>query len=512
MGQKKEVTKSAISMGILTTISKFFGLARDMLIAATLGTTAFADAYAQAYRLPNLLRRFFAEGAFTSGFIPVFADVKNKGDRKEMDLFISRLFLIQALVLFFVVLLGIIFAPFIVKLLFSGFAKVPGKIELTTSLTRLMFSYIFFISLAAVCQGVLNSHNIFSIPAATPILLNISIISCAFIFRGYFSNETYPFAIGVVIGGFLQFASQIPFLKKTGYSFIFTFKIFDKKVLKAMTLMLPIIISGGIYQINIFISQNIASYLPNGQVIALDYSYRLIEIVLGAFAASVATVILPTLSNSVSSNKPKEVEDIVIFALKIMALISIPATVGLYVLRFNIVSLIYQRQHFSYDSVKLVATALAFHSLGIFFIAIYRVLVKYFYAHKDMKTPLIISIISTIINVTFCYLLAPKLQLGGIALAISLSSVFSSLSLLIIIKINSKIHFKGVYSVIVKVIFASILMGLTIKFFENYSQGNIFTLVLIALGALVYTMVIMLLMKKEVKNIIVRLKKKGKAI
>jgi len=512
MGQKKEVAKSAISMGILTIISKFFGLARDMIIAATLGTTALADAYAQAFRLPNMLRRFFAEGAFTSGFIPVFSDLKKTGNRKEMDLFISRLFLLQAFILFIVVILGIIFAPNIVKLFFSGFATIPGKIELTTSLTRLMFSYIFFVALAAVCQGVLNSHKIFSIPAATPILLNISIISCAFIFRGHFSNETYPFAIGVLVGGFLQFASQLPFLKKTGFTFTFSKKIFDKKVIKALTLMVPVVISGGIYQINILVSQNIASYLPNGQVVALDYSYRLIEIVLGAFAVSIATVILPVLSDSVSKNKPEEIKDIITFSLKIMLLVSIPATVGLFVLRHDIVSLIYQRYSFSNESVILVSTALAYHSIGILFIAVYRVLSKYFYAHKDMITPLIVSIFSVAINVGLCYYLAPKLELGGIALAVTASSAFNSITLLIIIKKQTNIKLYGVLTTSIKVLTASLMMGYALIYFKQFVSGKLMTLPLVFVGGAIYCLLIFAFMNKEVLNLISRLKKRGKTV
>ncbi len=512
MGQRKEVVKSAFSMGILTILSKFFGLARDMLIAATLGTSMYADAYAQAFRLPNLLRRFFAEGAFTSGFIPVFSELKAKNNRDEMNLFISRLFILQTVALFIVVVAGILFAPFIVNLFFKGFAKVPGKIELTISLTRLMFSYIFFISLAAVCQGVLNSHKIFSIPAATPILLNISIITCAFIFRGHFSNETYPFAIGVLIGGFLQFASQVPFLKKTGFKFHFTTKIFDKRVIKALSLMVPVIISGGIYQINIVISQNIASYLPNGQVIALDYSYRLIEIVLGAFAVSLATVVLPTLSDSVAKNKPKEVEDIIVFTLKLTALIAIPATVGLFILRYDIVSLIYERYSFSKESVKLVATALAYHSFGLLFIAIYRILVRYFYAHKDMKTPLIVSLISVIINISLCYYLAPILQLGGIALAITVSSAVSSITLLIIIKLRSKISYSPVYLTGVKVFIASAAMGFSLSYLKHFIAGKIWALPLVAIGGIIYTLIILILMKSEVIYLVQRFKKRGKKI
>jgi putative peptidoglycan lipid II flippase len=512
MGQKKEVAKSAFSMGILTILSKFFGLARDMLIAATLGTTMYADAFAQAFRLPNLLRRFFAEGAFTSGFIPVFSELKAKNQKKEMNLFISRLFILQTITLLLVVIVGIVFAPFIVNLFFKGFAKVQGKIELTISLTRLMFGYIFFISLAAICQGVLNSHKIFSIPAATPILLNISIITCAFIFRGQFANETYPFAIGVLIGGFLQFASQIPFLKKTGFTFLFTTKIFDKKVIKALTLMVPVIVSGGIYQINIVISQNIASYLPNGQVIALDYSYRLIEIVLGAFAVSLATVVLPVLSDSVANNKQEEVEDIIIFSLKLTALVAIPATVGLFILRYDIVSLIYQRYSFSEESVKLVATALAYHSFGLLFIAIYRILVRYFYAHKDMKTPLIVSLISVVINIALCYYLAPILQLGGIALAITVSSAVSSLMLLTIIKLRANISYFQVYLTGVKVIIASFVMGLSLAYFKQLVSGKIWTLPLVAVGGIIYSLAILILMKKEVILLIQKFKTRGKKI
>ncbi len=422
MQQSRHLLKSAGAMGLMTTISRIFGLIRDIFTTMYLGTGTGADAFNLAYRIPNLLRRLVAEGTMTAAFIPVFTELRKKSSREEMWDFANKLLYTLTLILAVVATVGIIFSRWIVRVIGFGFKEVPGKIELTTSLTQIMFFYLLFIGLAALAMAILNSFDIFAAPAFTPVLLNISIIAAAYFLSPRFKDPSYAFAIGVLIGGFLQIFFQVPFLVKKGMRFLPRISFSHPAIRKVGLLMVPGFFGIGIIQINVFISTIIASSLAKGSVSSLTYANRITEFVLGIFAVSISTVILPLMSRQVIDEGIEAMKHTLIYALRLINYITIPATVGLIILRIPIIRVLFQRGKFDYQSVQMTAYPLIFFSLGLSVFAAIRVIAPSFYSLKDTKTPVKTAVAAMVANVILALILIEPLQHGGIALALSLSS------------------------------------------------------------------------------------------
>jgi len=515
----RHIAKSAFYMSMVTFTSRLFGLAREWLRGYLLGTTSSSDAYTIAFMFPNLLRRLVGEGALTAAFIPVFSDYLSKGNKDELDEFVKSFFTVLLLFLIVLVAIVLLFAP-LLRYVLPEFTKIPGKIELTIILTRIMFPYILFISLAALSQAILNSFKVFVPSATTPILLNISIITLGFALARKFYNPSLALAVGVIFGGILQFSFQLPFLNKYGIKYGFAFDIKNPGVKRVIMLMLPGAIGAGVYQINALVSQIIAAFLEEGSVAALRFSNTLVELVLGVFVISISTVILPALSEKSSQGDREGMKENLSFALKLVFLVTLPSMVGLIILRKPIVSMLFRYGKFTQASVEMVSYALIFHSLGISGTGASRIVVQMFYSMKDTKTPVYIATVAMAINLVLCYFLSFPLKLGGIALAGSVSSYSNYLLLwLLLRKKMGRIADRSVLPSFVKSFLSSILMGVIVfigySFLRNFMDisryyNAIATLLLLAGAVISYVIFNIVLKNREIIELMKIIKAKFK--
>jgi len=459
---KKGLLKAASIMSVFTVLSRFLGLMREIVRAHFLGTGLMADAFTVAFMIPNLFRRLVGEGSMTAAAVPVFIDEMKSGGKTRVSEVASSFFTLFSFLLTALCIGFILCSGFLVENIFArGFSAEPEKLILTVQLTKYMFFYLFFISLAAIMQAILNSFRIFGPSSFTPVLLNICIILCAILFSNFFELPVYAFALGVMIGGAIQMFFQLPYIFKAGIRLRPRFNWKNPAVVKILRLMLPGMLGAGVYQINVVISQVIATYLAEGSVSSLQYSSRLEEFTLGVFVVAIGTAVLPTFAIFVRDNKMLELRNTLEFALRLVAYVTIPATVGLLVIRYPLINLLFRTGEFGAESVQLTAYAFFFHALGLYFIGSSRILVPVFYSMKDMITPVKAAVVSTIVNITACLLLAGPLANGGIALANSISALAQTIVLvLFLLKTVGNLRWGILLISLGKIIFASLLMGL----------------------------------------------------
>ncbi|MDT8318117.1 MAG: murein biosynthesis integral membrane protein MurJ [bacterium] len=472
MSEKKTILKRASLVGSLTSLSRIFGLLRDMVIARLFGASMATDAFFVAFRIPNVLRRLFAEGALTVSFIPIFKDAQIKGGRAEAKEIVNVVFTFLTLVVAVVVVFAIIFAPAIVKIIAGGFAD-PEKFELTVYLTRLTFPYLFLICLVAFSMGVLNSVGHFTAPAMAPVLLNISIITSALLFGAHLGEPVVSLSIGVVFGGVLQVLLQIPFLRREGYFPSLSFDFRNPALKKLLLLMGPALFGIAVYQLNIFISTIIASYLPEGSVSYLYYADRFFQLPLGIFVISMATALLPTMSEQVSTGRLEDMHDSITFSIKVMSFITLPAAAGLFALSVPLFSLFFQRGAFDYDTTLKSADALRYYAVGLWAIGGVKMVVPAFYAMQDMKTPVRGAFAAFISNVLLSLLLMGPLLHGGLALATSLSSLINLAFLIFVIRERAgKIIDRVMLSSFMKSLLASCATGVVASFVSRFADWS----------------------------------------
>jgi putative peptidoglycan lipid II flippase len=430
MSEKKHIARAAGILGSATTLSRIMGMVRDIVVSRLFGAGMATDAFFAAFQIPNMLRRFFAEGALTSAFVPTFSStLTNKGDEKAREL-ANTCFTLLTIVMAIITLAGIIFSPFIVALMFPGFKAEPGKFELTILLNRLMFPYIFFISLVALCMGILNTLRHFFTPAISTVFLNISMIMAALFLRGFFDVPITALAVGVLIGGCIQLIMQLPVLWSKGFKVAPNFNFSSPEIRSIALLMLPSVFGVGVYYLNITVSAILASLLPQGSVSYLYYAQRLFEFPQGIFTVSVAQAVLPSMSRQVAESDMSGMKETLSFGIRLTLFITIPAMVGLIVCSTPIFSLIFMGGAFNYDTVVNSASALLYYSLGLSFVALTRVLAPVFYALKDTKTPVYTALIVFVINLCLSLALMGPLKHGGLALATTLSALCNMLMLL----------------------------------------------------------------------------------
>jgi putative peptidoglycan lipid II flippase len=431
MSEHRHLIKSASLISILTTISRVFGYIRDSRIAFLLGAGTAADAYTTAYRIPNLLRRLVGEGAVSAAFIPVFARYLAEDKKQDAWEFANTMLTLITLFLTAFTVVGIVFSPLIVRLFASGFGDTPGKIELTAALNRIMFPYIFLISMAALAMGILNSFHRFGPPAFAPVLLNLTVIVFSFL-GSLFGDVTRTLAVGVVAGGVLQLAVQIPSLLETGWRLRVKIDFAHPGVQQVAKLIVPIIFGVGIVQINVLVDTQFASYLQEGSVTALYIADRVMELVLGVYAVAVSTVILPLLSRQAALRQMDELKTTLNFAARMILFITLPATVGLIILRREIIEVLFQHGDFDAASTALTAWALPFFAVGLCAFSMVKIIVPAFYALHDTRTPVKIAFVAMFLNIGLNIVFLAPLQNGGPALATSVSAFFNSFSLLLI--------------------------------------------------------------------------------
>jgi len=460
MSENLRITRALSVVGLSTMASRVLGLVREMVIAFYFGASMAADSFFVAFQIPNTFRRLMAEGSLTISFIPVFSETMVKKGRKEALKLANAAFTFLTLLLIILTIMGIVFASPLIKVLVPGFKEIPGKIELTVLLTRIMFPYIFFISLVAFCMGILNSLRHFAAPALAPVLLNLSMIFSVVILYPYLELPILALAIGVILGGFLQLGLQIPFLEKKGIHLISNFNFRNPGLRKIGKLIGPAIFGSAIYQINIYIIRFLASFLPQGSVSYLFYASRLMEFPLGVFVFALSSAILPSLSSLAAKNEQAKLKETFIFSFRLATFIIIPAMTGLIILRTPIIHILFERGSFSAETTIQTAKALLYYALGLWAIAGVRVTVPVFYALHDSKTPVMVGIISIGANILFSLMLMGPLLHGGLALAITLSAIVNFIFLIILLRRKiGPLGMKSAFDSLSKIILSSLGMG-----------------------------------------------------
>jgi len=506
--QKKRLLKSTLAVSGPTVLSRILGYVRDMIQAFFLGTGSGADAFTIAYIIPNLLRRLTGEGTMTAAFVPVFTQLKKEESRERLWKFANTFFFNLTLIMAILAVAGIVLSPLLVQVIAPGFKDVPGKLELTVILTRLMFPYIFLISLAALAMAILNSFRKFAVPAFTPVLFNLAIICLAVIFAPKVREPAYIFALGVVIGGAFQVAFQLPFLWKKGMRFKLGLSFSHPAIRKVGALMVPGIFGVGITQINLAVSRAMASFLEEGSASSLYYATRVRELSLGLFSIALSIALLPTLSELAAQRDIEGMKKTLIFSLRMIFLITFPAMVGLLLLNNQIIQVLFERGLFREQSTAMTATCLFFFSLGLPFISVVKILASAFYSLKDTKTPVIVAFFVMIAYLSLALILMKSLRVGGIALALSLAEAFNFFLLFILLERKiGKIEKKEILSSLLRSSFAAVLMGASIWFFMSHFEfqrleflqqlGVLLSTIL--LGILIYVLLNLLFGSKDLK-------------
>lgn len=461
MDERHRIAKAAGLMSIATFISRILGYVKDMILARFFGATGIADTFFVAFRIPNLLRELFAEGSMSSALIPVLTEYQTTHGKEEAKRLVRVTFTFIVIFVGLICLIGIIFAPAIVTVIAPGFLNMPEKFSLTILLTRIMFPFLLFISLAALTMGALNTRRIFFIPALAPAMLNITIITAVLLIAPGMGQPIVAVAVGVALGGFIQFAFQLPSFFKNGYSLIPEYDFRHPGLKKMSILILPATMGMAVAQINIFISTILASYLPEGSITYLYYSMRLIQFPIGIFGVAMGMAVLPTLSEHAVKGEFDKLRDDFSFALRLLFFITVPAMAGLIALREPIVNILFQRGEFDYTATVGTAQALLFYSIGIWSIVGVRVIIASFYSMQDTRTPVKVAVIAVTMNIILSIILMGPLKHGGLALANSLASGVNFTLLFFLLKKRLKrVDGRKILYSFIKTIFAASIMGI----------------------------------------------------
>ena len=517
MESNEKLSKAAGTVSGMTLVSRVFGFFRDMVIAMAFGSSPSADAFFVAFRIPNMQRRILAEGAMTAAFIPVFTETLTKKGEPVAWKLAANLFNILILVLSSASLLILIFSPAVITIFAPGFIDEPGKFELTVKLTRCMAPYLFFIGLAAFCMGVLNTLKVFALPAAAPISQNISMILSILFISPLMDEPIMGLAIGVVVGGALQLFIQLPAVLKKGMPFEKTLNFKQKEVFKIARLMGPVILGIAVYELNIMIDTLIASLLPGGSISYLYYGNRLVQLPLGIFAVALGVALLPTLSGQAAKGNLKELVQTLGFSIRLILFITIPATVGLIILREPIINTLWERGEFLASTTDGTAIALLYYSIGLCAYSGIKIIAPAFYSLQDTKTPAKIGIYSMILNTVLNLLLMGPLQHGGLALATSIAALFNVA--LLIYYLRKRLGLMGGRKILrstVKMALAALAMGIITylgreNFFYNSDPLLIRLFVLtacISIGMLVYALLSHFMRNEEWRFLLDLTKKK----
>ena len=425
--------KSTSVVSVMTLLSRVLGLARDIVFARFFGASIVMDAFIIANRIPNMLRRFFAEGAFSQGFVPVMARYRERHKHEEAREFVDAIAGTLGLVLFVVTLIGVIAAPILVAIVAPGFIGDDGRFDLATLMLRFTFPYLLFVSLTAFAGGILNTYGNFAAPAFTPVILNICLIAAAIWLAPTLEQPGMALAYGVFVAGILQLLFQIPFLAKVHAIPRPRWRPGHDGVKRVGRLMLPAIFGSSVAQINVLVGGIIASLLGVGKISLLYYSDRLMEFPLGVFGIALATVTLPYLSRQHATESMRDFSQTVDWSMKLVLLIAVPAGVGLILLAEPLVATIFYGGVFTREDVALVALSLQAFAIGLIGFSYVKILAPAYFAREDTRTPVKIGLIALGVNFTLSVLLAWWLtRIGyaathaGLALAISVAALLNA--------------------------------------------------------------------------------------
>jgi putative peptidoglycan lipid II flippase len=414
--------KALSTVSGMTLLSRITGLVRESLQAALFGAGLQMDAFQAAFRLPNILRRMFAEGAFSQAFVPILAEYqRQRGDDATRGL-VSRVAALLTLALLGVTALGVLAAPALVYLLASGFAQTPGKIELTAELVRIVFPYILFVSLVSFAGGILNTYRRFAVPAFTPVLLNLSIIGAAIFLARYFDPPIKALAWGVFIGGVAQLAFQIAPLARIGMLPRPVFDWRDEGVRRVLRAMGPALIGVSAAQISALINTQLASLLGDGRISWINYADRLMEFPSALLGVALGTVLLPTLVKHHADANHAQYSSLLDWGLRLAFLLALPAAVAMWFLALPMIATLYQYGKFTVNDVWQTRSALLGYSVGLLGLILVKILAPGFYARQNLKTPVKIAFFSVFVTQALALGLMWRIGHAGLTLATSLGA------------------------------------------------------------------------------------------
>ncbi|WP_019581268.1 murein biosynthesis integral membrane protein MurJ [Pseudomonas mandelii] len=411
--------KSLAAVSSITMLSRVLGFVRDTLIARAFGAGMATDAFFIAFKLPNLLRRIFAEGAFSQAFVPILAEYKSQKGEEAARTFIAYVSGLLTLVLALVTALGMLAAPWVIWATAPGFVDSPEKFQLTTDLLRVTFPYILLISLSSLAGAILNTWNRFSVPAFVPTLLNVSMIIFAVFLTPYFDPPVMALGWAVLVGGLAQLLYQLPHLKKIGMLVLPRLNLRDSGVWRVMKQMLPAIIGVSVSQISLIINTIFASFLVAGSVSWMYYADRLMELPSGVLGVALGTILLPTLAKTYASQDRHEYSRILDWGLRLCFMLVLPCSLALGILSEPLTASLFQYGQFSAFDAAMTQRALIAYSVGLLGIIVIKVLAPGFYAQQNIRTPVKIAIFTLIVTQLFNLVLIGPLAHAGLALAIS---------------------------------------------------------------------------------------------
>ena len=426
--------RTLATVSSLTMVSRVLGYVRDFFIARMFGAGLATDAFFVAFRIPNLLRRMFAEGAFSQAFVPILAEVRGRESHEETRALVDSVSTILFLVLLATAALGMVLAPLVVYVSAPGFASEPGKFDLTVSMLRITFPYIVCISLVALAAGILNTWSRFAVPAVTPVLLNVSFIVGAAFFADRFDPPVLVLAWAVFAGGFLQLALQLPFLARIGMLPRWRLDWRHPGVQRVLKLMGPALFGVSVGQVSLLINTIFASFLVTGSVSWLYYADRLMEFPAGVLGVALGTILLPTLSRHHAAGAPAEYSRLLDWGLRLTLLLTLPAAAALAVLALPLIATLFHYGRFSEADAWMTREALVAYSIGLVGLILVKILAPGFYARQNVMTPVKIGLITLAATQAMNLVFVGTLKHTGLALAIGLGACLNALLLYLSLK------------------------------------------------------------------------------
>lgn len=470
MSGKSGVAKAAGIIMVSMVASRILGYVRDMVIYAEFGQTRITDAYNAAFSIPDFLYMLLVGGALSSAFIPVFASYISTNKEDEAWETASIIFNLTISLMLLGIMFGVLFTPELVYLLVPGFSA--EHTALTVKLTRIMFAQALFMALSGMSMGILHSYKHFLMPAIGSVLYNLVTVILGWILAVVFNLGIMGFSIGVVAGAVVNFSVQVPKLKQLGLKYRFSFNFKHPGVKKVYGLMLPVLIGLSVTQLNLFVNQNLGSNLPDGMLSALKTASRLMQIPISTFAIAIAVAIFPTLTENAAKEEMPQFKKNMSLGLRAIMFICIPAAVGLIALRVPIVRVLYQQGEFTNQATLATAHALLFYCIGLVGYAAQQLLNRTFYALQDTITPVVIGVLSIVINLVLNFSLIGPMGHGGLALAYSIAGIFSMLALLYCLRRKiGGINGRGLVVTFSRSLLASVLMGLAVYFSASYLEN-----------------------------------------
>ncbi|MCP3888805.1 MAG: murein biosynthesis integral membrane protein MurJ [Desulfobulbaceae bacterium] len=479
---KKVIAKSAAAVGIAVMCSRVLGLVREQVFAGLFGAGTAYDSFVVAFRIPNLLRDLFGEGALSAAFVTVFSAYDTNRTKEETWKLASNVLTFILILLSILTLIGMFFAESLVQLLAPDFGLVAGKVALTEKLTIIMLPFLVFISLSAVVMGMLNTKGKFFIPALASSFFNLGSLiggtSLAFILPKYGQPAIVGMAIGTLIGGVLQLGMQIPTLLKTGFRYSPTLNLKDPGLRRVLTLMIPATVGLSATQINIFINTNFASSCAEGSVSWLNYAFRLVQLPIGIFGVALSIAMLPVLAKQAAKKEINLMKETMVSSLTMVFALTLPATAGLIILSEPIIRLIFEHGAFTASSTSATAQALALYAIGLFAYSANKILVPAFYALGKTRYPVIASFLAIGLNIAIVSYTIEHFQHRAIAFSTSCTMLVNFIFLMTVLYINMggySISYlaKGLLKIIISTgaLIATLLV--TLSFFRHWTEGTI---------------------------------------